>query len=206
MSAIPSTPISTPVTCVDTTASARLFYERLKALEPAAIRQLHANIFPIVHRIGKRNQCSQEDIEEIVDDALLICLEKLRTGTFVFQDVDSTVYAIGIAKKLLQNLCRKRKIVFKSLDNFPEPADFDATHFMESKEQEKILCYCLEQLPQPCNQVIRLRYYDSYSDQEVVEQQLTGYATVNSLKNKRKICLKYLRKKIERFRIQFMNS
>jgi hypothetical protein len=48
----------------------------------------------------------------------------------------------------------------------------------------------------PCEQVIRLKYIDGYSDEEAIREGLTGYSTVESLRQKRSDCMKKLKDKV----------
>jgi hypothetical protein len=71
------------------------------------------------------------------------------------------------------------------------------TTFVDSeKEQEEasIMQLITDEIGPGAAQIIRLYYFQYYSDAEVVNQQLTNYTSINALKSKRSQLLKRLRK------------
>jgi DNA-directed RNA polymerase specialized sigma24 family protein len=158
--------------------------------EAGAIRCLSARISGRVFNIGKRQGLAAEDIEELICDCIVLLLQKIRSGKYVFQGFDPATFGIEIAKKRVNNFRRqalKHEAVGLELlgDRAGEP---DYAGRFETELLEKLL----DRLDEGCRDLIRLKYLEERRDKEVIEQKLTRYATVDTLKNQRSKCMKKL--------------
>jgi RNA polymerase sigma factor (sigma-70 family) len=181
-----TTPSSGPI------AEKSLFYQALLRQDAAAIRQLSQRIKPVLNQLTGAYHLSREDIEEWLNDAIVVTLQKIANGEYEFKNYDPATYAVAVARLLLANRLRKKKLPAEPLDGQEKLPGFDPEAWLLQKEQEQILANLLEQTGEDCTQLIRLRYYDNLHDEEVISQKLTRYTTVDSLKNKRSQCLKKL--------------
>lgn len=168
------------------------FFAALKELDGAAIRLLSVRLSGLIKSLPNIYLLQKEDIEELKNDAILVALKKMEDGEFVFQDYDPVTYCMAVARKLLANLLRKRKLNTVPIENNDAIADFNPEKYLLQKETELEIGKLLKGLGENCEQVIRLKYYENLRDQDVVNQKTTIYNTVDSLKNKRSQCLKKL--------------
>lgn len=172
-------------------AKYRLFLD-LKNEDPKAILHLKARIHPFIQTHSMSGHLSPEDLEEIVNDAVLTCLLKIQDGTCRFMDCDPAVYAISVARRLIANHRRRRLLRCEGLEEHHGVSGTDPHQHCEQKEQKRILNEWLAQLGDTGANVIRYHYLEGLRDEEVVRRQLTPYTTVNSLKTKRSQFLKKL--------------
>jgi RNA polymerase sigma factor (sigma-70 family) len=132
------------------------------------------------------------DAEEVVNDAVIILIQKVETQKYVYSGNDPCSYAIEIAKKLIYNLKRKKQIAGISLSEEFDVPDFDTENYMESKDKEEILGSLLLKISENCRNLIQLKYLDGFKDEEILNNQLTQYTSINTLKVKRSECMKKL--------------
>jgi len=168
------------------------FYDALKELESEAIVELRNRIWPSLKRRGSECGVSVPDLEEIAHDALVIALEKIANGTFQFEQTDPAAYAAVIAHNLFRNFLRKKHRHTDSLDDWDTRADDDVEKFLDSKDLRHQIDAFLNKMPENCQNLIRLRYFDELEDKEILARKLTTYTTLDSLRNKRCGCLKKL--------------
>jgi RNA polymerase sigma factor (sigma-70 family) len=154
-----------------------------------AIRFLYAKISGTVFRIGKQNRLSDEDIEELICDAIVILIQKIKNESYRYIGHDPASFAIEVAKNKAKNYRRN--------------AMRHATEALEGKEQVEVesdmpqfeaemIEKLLSELGENCQKLIRLKYLEELRDKEVIEQKLTQYTTVDALKNYRAKCMKKL--------------
>jgi DNA-directed RNA polymerase specialized sigma24 family protein len=156
--------------------------------ETAAIQCLSARISGSVFKIGQRHRLLEEDIEELICDCITLCLQKIRTGKYVFQGYDPATYAIEIAKNKALNFRRSAmKYDTEDLTNFnDQPDEPDFVGLSETEMLEKLL----SQLDESCQNLIRLKYLEERRDKDIIEEKITQYTTVDALKNNRARCMK----------------
>lgn len=170
----------------------RAFHEQLHSAEPAAIRQLYARIAGVITHAASCRQIGPQDTEEIIQDALLITIKKIRDGSFRFLGFDPATYAVQVGRGLVLNFCRKRKILHDNLESQSNLADADAHLFAEKKEQLELLEQAMNRLGEGCRQLIRYRFYENLTDEAVLHLGTTAYTNTDSLKATRNRCMKKL--------------
>jgi DNA-directed RNA polymerase specialized sigma24 family protein len=177
-------------------------YEGLKNTEPAAIRYLYAKI--LRHLQAKRctASASVEDAEELANDAVLLALQKIGNGAYVFQGYSPLTFTLLIADNLLRNFCRKKNLDCQALGDFDSPIQADVEAYLQHKELEQSLQKALETLDETSRLVIRLKYFDDLRDEEIISRRLTPYTSVDSLKTKRCTCMKKLRSLLPAFLLE----
>lgn len=169
-----------------------VLFEGLKALDQRAIVYLHESALPVVQKIAVGYQLHAYKTEEILNDAILIFLQKIETGAYQFEGYQPTTYCVEIAKRLALMATRGRKHTTEDLEQFRELPDSDTEALLVRREKAEMVHYLLTQLGDPCEKVIRLHHIEGYSDEEVIQQKSTPYTTIDSLKMKRSSCMKKL--------------
>jgi len=164
----------------------------LQREEPAAIRCLSAKIGGSVYKIGKGFHLSDEDIEELQCDCIILFIRKIRTGAYVYQGYDPASYVVEIAKRHVRYVARKvQRHATQDLDTVPETAEEEAD-FAGCLERIEWLNALLGKIDDNCRRLLQLKYLEERRDKEVIEQKLTQYSTVDALKNHRSRCMKKL--------------
>lgn len=175
--------------CVDYPTHAALF-EGLQREESGAIRCLSARVSGSIFKIGKKQRLTDDDVEELICDCITLCLQKIRSGKYVFQGYDPATYVVEIAKNKVHNFHRNAmKYQTEDLENASDPMDEpDFTGQSDTDTLDRLLA----QLDENCQNLIRLKYLEECRDKDLIEQKRTQYTTVDALKNNRSRCMKKL--------------
>lgn len=168
------------------------FFDALGRAEAPAIRQLAAKIAFVVQQAAAQAGLSPQDAEETLNDAVVITLSNIRDGRFQFMDFSPATYAAGVARKLIANRVRVKKPATMEPDNLPLLSDLNPEAYLQNKERQNLVGELLKRLEETCRQLIKLKYFDTLRDEEIVARQLTPFTSINSLKSKRSQCLKKL--------------
>ncbi len=170
----------------------RALFDGLAALETGAIRCLQDKARGAIFNYGKMRSIPDEDLEEVVEDATVIFLEKIGNGGYEFQGMAPVTYCVEIGKRLVLKRGEKRQLKTVDIDTAPVFGENEIGKFYEQRALEEQIGKLLNSVGENCRQVIKLRYYERLSDAEVIEQKLTPYSTVGSLKVKRSECISKL--------------
>ncbi len=171
---------------------ADLLYEALRQRSDKAIQFAQRKTMKTVASMSRFAGLSAMDSEEILNDAVIILLQKIETGSYQFQGYDPCTFLVEIAKRLISNAKRKNKRVFEDIETHYELADNETERYLESKANETVLHNLLSQIGENCQKLISLKYLQEFKDEEILEQKMTQYSSINTLKVKRSECMKKL--------------
>jgi DNA-directed RNA polymerase specialized sigma24 family protein len=177
-------------------ANHSVLYQDLKNHKSKAILFLKRRTAALLREKYDSRAVPPEDMEELVNDAVLICLQNIREGACVFQGCSPVAYAVAIGRRLLANFFRKHRGEFLALEGVVIADQHDPLQHYIRMEQGNLLEEYLSRLGATGASVIRLFYFEGFRDDEVVQLQLTPYTTVWALKNKRSQYLKKLREMV----------
>jgi RNA polymerase sigma factor (sigma-70 family) len=167
----------------------------LERLEQAAVQCVILKSKPSVEKILRQLGLPADLADDVRSESLVIFLSKIQKKEYQYHGNAPSTFFMEIARRVAQNLTRTN--AGKRLDSLRD-SDFDSLdnsvneHF-EKKERMEQIEQLLSRLGSPCSDLIRLRYLDGYTDEEVVAQKLAPYASVESLKVSRSQCMKKLR-------------
>lgn len=167
-------------------------YRGLQQLDNQAIVCLQLRTAPTIKKLVKQYNLPAEQTEEILNQASLVFLQKIESGAYVFQGYAPTTYLIEIAKRMVSTTARRRKPANEPLDGQLQVAAEDYATLERQQSAADLVKRFLGQLGERCAQVIRLHHIDGYRDEEVIQENMTPYSTINSLKMKRSDCMKKL--------------
>lgn len=168
-------------------------FEGLKNADNAAILYAQLKVLPSVKKIVKGYGLPAEQVDEVLNESTLTLLRKISDGSYQFQNHAPTTYLIEIARRVALMATRTHgKRATESLENHYEISDDDTQAQIARQEAAEQVAHLLGKIGSPCDTIIRLKYIDGYTDEEIVKQQLTKYSTVDSLKVKRSDCMKKL--------------
>lgn len=170
----------------------RALITALKKAESIAIRLVATKITPDVRSAVRKCSLPEEEVEEVVHDALMVLISAIQEGKYEDQDYHPAAYAMGVARKLIANRARAKKVDNVELDKLQLVSDFDPERYVNEKEQRSLVEKLLQQLGDTCQQLIRFKYFDNLKDKEIVAQQLLEFSTTDSVKSKRSQCMKKL--------------
>lgn len=174
-------------------ATHEALFEGLKNADNAAILYAQLKVLPSVRKIVKAYGLPTEQVDDVLNESTLTLLRKINDGSYQFQNHAPTTYLVEIARRVALMATRKYgKHMTESLENHYEIADDDTQTQLARQEAAEQVAHLLGKIGSPCDTIIRLKYIDGYTDEEIVKQQLTKYSTVDSLKMKRSDCMKKL--------------
>lgn len=162
-------------------------------MDTAAIEYLMDKTGRVVRQMVRTAGQPPSLASDLLHDGLIILIEKVCDGTFDAAKSSPQTYLAGICRKLLSNHSRLRQpLLTEPVENGQELPSEDFQDFLKHKDRLELIELLLEQLGPPGNDLIRLKYLEGYSDEEQISQQMTPYATLNSLKTSRSYYLKKL--------------
>jgi len=170
-------------------ADKQALFNALGRGDSAAIRALAGKIRYDVDQAARYAGLSGEDVEELLNDAMVITITNIQKQTFLFSDFSPAAYAKGVVRKLIANRIRTKKPVQMVLEDNEMVSDYDPEDYLNNKELEQLIGKLLGKLGENCQQLIRLKYFENLQDKEIVEQNLTAYTSTTSLKSKRSQCM-----------------
>ncbi len=167
-----------------------------------AIQFLIAKILQPIERLCFKNGLQQHLAGEILNDTVVLFIQKIRDGKYQLTAVPPQLYALALARFIVKNYSNKEKRQRISETDLEIAAEFsgEVHDFFDRKENAEFIQSLLDQLPEKARLVIKLRYFDQYSDEEVIELGLSPYSTVNSLKMRRSEALQKLRELASKLR------
>jgi RNA polymerase sigma factor (sigma-70 family) len=160
--------------------------------ENGLIELFNKNRRPIVTYI-LRNQGTEDDAEDVLQEALIVLWERVKHGTFEYQAKLST-FVYATAKNIwLRRLARNRREISSSSDSF-DIATHDANPLEVLEENERIIAIqkAMEKLGNPCHDLLLLYYWEELSMEEIALK--LGFANADTVKSKKYQCKKALEK------------
>jgi len=164
----------------------------------ASFRSVYLEGFPIVKRMGLAMQGTEADAYDIFQDSIQIVYEKAKDGKLVLKCKLST-FITSIAKRLwLKKLSLDKrqlqdhaKYSYSATDRLvDEQVSLEA--FLQKEELLKRLEVALEQLGNPCAELLQEFYLKNKSMKEIAE--LFNYTNSDNAKSQKHKCLKRLKK------------
>lgn len=165
------------------------WYESLKELKPKAIKSLSDRLNISVYKLSGICFLTREDIQEFINDIILVTIQKIKSGQFEFQNYSPLSYSMEVARKLLSNRLRIKRMETVPLDTLEHSTSPNVDQYYLDKETQIKLGLLLKKMGANCEHLIRLKYYDELKDEEIIRKRMTDYQTVDSLKVKRSQCL-----------------
>ncbi len=167
-------------------------FDGLKKADSAAILYLQSKVLPSIKMMVKSHGLQQDCVEDILNQSILIFLQKINDGYYQYVGNSPSTYLIQIARRVTLLATRDLKNTTQSIDSIPENRDPDFENLARHQEAAEMVALLLSKLGPPCDQLIHLYHIDGLSDEEIIAQQLTRYTNTDSLKSKRSQCMKKL--------------
>jgi RNA polymerase sigma factor (sigma-70 family) len=139
----------------------------------------------------RNNNGTTDDAEDMLQEALIVLWEKVRSGNFHY-DAKLSTFIVAVVKNLwLRRLARQRK-------ESPDPLEFDRRATTDpspldeliENDRAKQVRDALEKLGDPCRKLLLLFYWDEYSLEDIAAAM--GFANAETVKSKKYQCKKAL--------------
>jgi RNA polymerase sigma factor (sigma-70 family) len=158
--------------------------------EEALVELFHRNRLPITSLVT-RNQGSEDDAEDVLQEAMVVLWERVRSGSFEYQAKLST-FIYATAKNIwFRRLARHRRELHATEEALDVATD-DASPLEELEEKERVLAVqkAMEQMENPCRDLLLLFYWEDRSMEEIAMK--LGFANADTVKSKKYQCKKSL--------------
>jgi RNA polymerase sigma factor (sigma-70 family) len=144
-----------------------------------------------------RNHGTEDDAEDILQEALVVLWEKIRGGSFEYQAKLST-YIYATAKNIWFRRLERRRRELPAANNDFEPTTDDPTPLEEMEENERTAAVqkAMEQIGNPCRNILLLYYWEEQSMDEIAIK--LGFANSDTVKSKKYQCKKMLERLVKK--------
>ena len=150
--------------------------------DPKTVRYYIHHLHFLIKRQLLQMGLSQEDIEEIVLDAVTLLIRKIQTASYISLGIPPEIYLRKIAIYRAYHYLRKIKTTSLPIDIVEHLPDQNDIKHLENWDK---VVLAMEELKDNERSVIELTYMDGYRDQEIIDLQLSPYTNTNSLKSQR---------------------
>ena len=151
--------------------------------DESALDFLYKKYYRMMTKLVLTNSGTEDEARDIYQDALIVFWEKAKSGKLVLTSKISTfIYSICL------NLWRK-ELERKSRLSNEEKDDVDYQD-LETRERNRIIRECIDELGDTCRRILMYYYFDGYSMNDIAEK--LGYANTDTAKTKKYKCKKRL--------------
>ena len=139
----------------------------------------------------RRNNGSEDDAEDVLQEAVIILWQRVRSGRFE-RTAKLSTFLYAVAKNVWSRK-RARKLREPSAefdsDSFSSDERSQLDDMIESERSHEIAS-AMEKLGDPCRKLLLLYYWEERSQDEIAE--LMGFANAATVKSKKYTCKKML--------------
>lgn len=161
--------------------------------ETSAIQCLLLQVEKLVSRHLSKLGIPTSQLQEILHDGILILIYKIKSEQFNSNLSSPKTYLFAICKNLCMNASRQKNHVSSiNLDDLENKMIAEEPNSLLILEKVSLLKKMLIELGSPCKELIELKYISEFSDEEQINNKLTKYSSLESLRVSRSQCMKKL--------------
>jgi RNA polymerase sigma factor (sigma-70 family) len=161
--------------------------EAIKSGDRNALIQLYKDNFMSIRTYVINNSGTNDDAEDILQDATIVVWEKVKNSEFVLQS-KLTTYVFAICKNLWLKRLNKNSRMSVLDDSFSENLTEDSQPFMNQNHQ--IVMKMMDTLGEKCRDILHLFYFESLDMASIAKQ--LNYNNADTVKAKKHQCFKQL--------------
>ena len=140
-----------------------------------------------------RNSGTQDDAEDMLQEALVVLWERVRTNRYEHSAKISTFIFATVKNMWLRRLSRVRREVALDLESDSTPSDErSALEVLINSEEAEHIAAALDKLGDPCRKLLLLYYWEEFSMEQIADQM--GFANSDTVKSKKYQCKRALEK------------
>ncbi|MCK9410643.1 MAG: sigma-70 family RNA polymerase sigma factor [Bacteriovoracaceae bacterium] len=138
-----------------------------------------------------RNNGSQDDAEDVLQESVIILWERVKRGRFEYSAKLST-FIFAVAKNVWsRKRMRKYREPATEFENSAlDSGEQSALDSLIDSERSRLIASALEKLGDPCRMLLVLYYWEERSQEEIALQM--GFANAATVKSKKYTCMKML--------------
>ncbi|HFE63150.1 MAG TPA: sigma-70 family RNA polymerase sigma factor [Caldithrix sp.] len=170
--------------------SDREIIKRIQTNDRTVLGELFTRYQRLVFSYIQNHGGSQEDAEDMLQEAIIVLWQKVNSGTFQLSARLST-FILAVAKNKWMAQMRKRKRL--SGENLPENTangNLSSLKVALDKEQIEIVREALEQIQPVCKKILLLFYFEERSLSDITR--ILNFANADVVKSKKYQCKKSL--------------
>lgn len=161
--------------------------EKIKNGDDSAAEFLYKKYYRMMVRLIVKNSGTENDAQDIYQDAIIVFWEKVTSGNLVLTSKIST-YLYSICNNLWKKeLARRRRLSSEEAD---KPVEMDVTR----DERIGSIHKCINKLSDTCQKVLKLYYFDNMSMSDIAEK--LNFSNADTAKTKKYKCKKELDKMV----------
>ena len=171
---------------------ARILDQMRRGDEEALVKLYKQNERPVTAFVI-RNNGTQDDAEDMLQEAIVVLWERVVTGKYEHSAKLSTFIFATVKNMWLRRLARARREVVSdmSLDAGPDD-EKSALDSVVENEEASLMAAALNKLGDPCRTLLLLYYWEELSMEEIARRM--GFANSDTVKSKKYQCKKALEK------------
>jgi RNA polymerase sigma factor (sigma-70 family) len=157
----------------------------------AIIHQLYKQYSGMVIAYIITNQGSQQDGEDVFQEALIAFINLVKSGKFRGEASLQTTF-VSIARNIWLNEQKKRKSLDtrgQLFENSRQPEADPASQLLQREVSEQFL-NLMSRLGESCKSLLTMVYYENLSNKDILER--THYESEQVIRNKKYKCMKEL--------------
>lgn len=169
----------------------------LKNGDDSALEELFQKNYRPIASLVTRNHGTEDDVEDVLQEALVVLWERVHNDSFEYQAKLST-FIYATAKNIwFRKLARQRRELPSEMETLEIP-DGDSIPSEELEENERVLAVqkAMEEIGNPCKDILLLYYWEERSMEEIAVQ--LGFANADTVKSKKYQCKKALEKLVKK--------
>jgi len=171
---------------------ARILDQIRKGEEEALVRLYEMNEKQTTSFVT-RNNGSEDDAADMLQEALVIFWERVREGRYEHTAKISTFVFATVRNLWLRKIARSRREVASDMQNDLTPSnEMSVLDVMIETEEAAAVSRALDILGDPCRQLLLLYYWEELSMDAIAAQ--LGFANADTVKSKKYQCKKGLEK------------
>jgi RNA polymerase sigma factor (sigma-70 family) len=164
----------------------------IRASNDDALNHLYKTCYPIIRNMILKNNGSEQDIDDVFQEGIIVFYEKVRTDDFKLTcSINTFIYSV-CRNHWLKHL--KRKSLTIEFQETYQPFDLTKSDIEDENilnERQKILIEVLNNFGEPCKSILQYFYYEQISMDKIAEK--LGYTNAANAKNQKCKCLNRLR-------------
>ena len=170
--------------------------DRLRKGDEEVLVEFYDENRPVITAYILRNNGSQADADDMLQEAVVILWERVRSGRYEHTAKTST-FLYAIVKNLWsRRLARKRREPSGETnpDDMADPAESPLEALMETEQAGQVQ-QALSRIGEPCRSLLLLFYWEEQSMEEIAKQ--LGFANADTAKAKKYQCKKALERALK---------
>ena len=157
-------------------------------------RNMKSGFASIIAQIFPKGKISQEDIDDIFQESLIVLMQKAKSGSIVVTREGAIFsYLVQIGKLIARNVMRKKRssswdeAVTISINQHNEETEASLTIDEKQQAEDEFLDRAFDLLPTDCKTLLKRFYWDHKTMDEIAS--ILGMRNADSAKTKKNKCM-----------------